>query len=258
MTQSATSKDGTLISFETTGNGDTALVFVHGWLGHGKWWDYARDVFSKNYQIVQIDLAGHGQSAMRRGSWSVQSYAEDIKAVVEKLDLEKIVLVGHSMSGSNIVEAYNLMPERVAMLVFVDTLANLDQHPTLEEATMLLNSLQQDFLGTVQNTLSQALFAKSSPPKIVQQIVDEFSKADPSVAIAALTPFYATDIREACLRVTVPVRAINSDLHPTNLEVNRQYLTDFDYVLIPGVGHYPMLEAPQQFTEALLLTLTVL
>src|SRR6478672_4451301 len=95
------SLDGTQLHFETTGQGDLALLFVHGWLGNLRWWDHQRDVFSKHYQVVQMDLAGHGQSSSERKEWSVSAYANDIKAVADKLNLKKIILVGHSMSGSN-------------------------------------------------------------------------------------------------------------------------------------------------------------
>jgi hypothetical protein len=49
----------------------------------------------------------------------------------------------------------------------------------------------------------------------------------------------------------VPIRAINGDLNPTNLEVNRKYAPQFDAVIIKGSGHYPMLEKPERFNELL-------
>ena len=49
----------------------------------------------------------------------------------------------------------------------------------------------------------------------------------------------------------MPVRAINSDAQPTSVEANRRWFADFDAEVMPGVGHYPMLEQPAKFTEAL-------
>src|SRR6476661_7027726 len=110
MKQTAISFDGLPVSFEVSGQGETALLFVHGWLGNRRWWDHQRDAFGPKYQVVQMDLGGHGESISKlRKTSSVRAYAEDIKAVAEKLGLKKIVLVGHSMSGSNVVEAYQLM-----------------------------------------------------------------------------------------------------------------------------------------------------
>ncbi len=51
--------------------------------------------------------------------------------------------------------------------------------------------------------------------------------------------------------MTVPVRAINSDNQPTHLEGNRRWFADYDVEVLPGLGHYPMLEAPAAFNQAL-------
>jgi len=51
--------------------------------------------------------------------------------------------------------------------------------------------------------------------------------------------------------IKVPIRAINADLHPTNLEGNRKSAPQFDAVIMKGVGHYPMLEDPARFNELL-------
>jgi len=251
MSQSTTLFDGERIHFESSGNGETALLFVHGWLGNLHWWDYQKDAFSKNFQVVQMDLAGHGKSSAQRKDWSIRAYAEDIKAVVEKLGLKKVVLVGHSMSGSNVIEAYHLMPEWVPMLILVDTLQDLDHMPSQKDVAPLFDGMRKDFKGTVETSFPHFMFAKTSPPAVLERIVREAKSAPPSVAISSLEPFYATDVREACSRVQVPVRAINSDLYPTNTSVCRKYFSDFDCEIISGVGHYPMLEAPQQFNDAL-------
>ena len=58
-------------------------------------------------------------------------------------------------------------------------------------------------------------------------------------------------LQQAARAVTVPVRAINSDNQPTNLEGNRRWFADYDVEVLPGLGHYPMLEAPEAFNAAL-------
>jgi len=51
--------------------------------------------------------------------------------------------------------------------------------------------------------------------------------------------------------IKVPIKAINADLNPTNLEINRKYAPQFDAVIIKGTGHYPMLEDPARFNQML-------
>ncbi|NIP15292.1 MAG: alpha/beta hydrolase, partial [Gemmatimonadetes bacterium] len=49
----------------------------------------------------------------------------------------------------------------------------------------------------------------------------------------------------------VPIRAVNGDLYPTNVEGNRKYAPGFEAVIMEGVGHYPMLERPEEFNRHL-------
>lgn len=257
MNHHLNSLDKTEIHYEISGKGRTALLFVHGWMGNSRWWDSQRDYFSAKYLIVQMDLAGHGKSEKTRKDWSIRAYAEDIKAVADSLDVDKIVLVGHSMSGSNVVEAFPLIKKAVA-IVLVDTLKNLDQIMPAEQTKQFFDMYRQDFKGSVEKVLPQYLFAKTSPPKIVSRLLGEFVQNSPELVIATLEPFYKTDIRNAARRVTIPVRGINSDMTPTDAVVSKKYFNDFDFMTISGVGHYPMLEKPEEFNDLLEKTLTQL
>ena len=72
-------------------------------------------------------------------------------------------------------------------------------------------------------------------------------------------PFTLTKVlRGATLRsVHVPIRCVNADLWPTNVESNRKY-ADFDAVILPGYGHFLMQEAPEEFNQALIETVTAI
>lgn len=246
----AHSLDKTEIYFENTGSGQPALIFVHGWMGSSRWWDSQREHFSSRHLVVQLDLAGHGNSGKGRSEWSAANYAEDIKSVVRALDAEKVVLVGHSMAGAYALEAATSL-KNVAAVVLVDTLKNLDQLLSLQQAENLFEMYQQDFRVAIEKILAPHLFAKTSPPEIVARLCREFAEKPVDFAVSALRPLYEMDIRQLAKRVSVPVRAINSDMHPTDAVTNRKYFSDFDFLVLPGVGHYPMLENPTQFNALL-------
>lgn len=244
------SADGLTIAYRTSGQGSTALVFVHGWSGNAAWWEDQRAYFSKRYQVVQIDLAGHGRSDKGRKSWTAKAYGEDIRAVVEILRLQKVVLVGHSMSGTNAVEAQDLLNGKVAALVPVDTLFDLDSPPSQAQATAFFSILKADWKAAME-TFSKYVFTEKTPAAVQERLRKEMEGVDPTIAIPALETVYTTDIRPLASKVTVPVRAIQSDMVPTNLEANRKYFKDYDFQLVKGYGHFPMLEAPEEFNQAL-------
>lgn len=246
MEKNVTSKDSTQICYELAGNGETALLFVHGWLGNKRWWDSQRNFFSHKYLIVQLDLAGHGEAGKSREVWSSEQYANDIVAVAKSLPSKNLILIGHSMSGAYATEAAVQIPN-VKALILVDTLTDLDQMMSIEQANQIFDVYRRDFKEAVENILPQYLFTNETPPKIKAQLQKEFLTYDSDFAVKALEPLFKTDVREFASSLKIPVRAINSDMEKTNTENNRKYFHDYDYTLIKGSGHYPMLERPEEF-----------
>src|SRR5690606_13472797 len=145
----------------------------------------------------------------------------------DKLGLQKVVLIGHSMSGTNSVEAYSLMPDQVVAIVPLDTRLDLDKLPTREDMDYLFGSPKPDFVGTLE-MFKSFIFAKTSPQEVMDRIMAEMKAADPKLAIAALETVYAHDISKAASQVKVPVRAINSDLNLTHVNNNQKYFKDYD------------------------------
>ena len=78
----AVSKDGTPLAYEVFGAGGPTLVFVHGWSCDSRYWRAQVPVFSKNYRVVTMDLAGHGNSGMSRTKYPMTAFGQDVKAVV--------------------------------------------------------------------------------------------------------------------------------------------------------------------------------
>lgn len=241
------SQDGVNIHYQISDTKSTSIVFVHGWLGNANWWKNQQEYFKNKYTVVQIDLPGHGKSESGRVNWSSAQYAMDIKNVVDQIASENVILVGHSMSGPYTLEASLIVP-RVKLVVLVDTLKNMEQLMSFQQADdLLFKSYKKDFKYAVENLLPKFLFTESTPPMIREQLQNEFIKNDAEFAVKSIEPLYKMDILNVSKQVQVPVRAINSNFTPTNINSIQTYIKDFDYVTISGSGHYPMLEKPNEF-----------
>ncbi|HEY4177840.1 MAG TPA: alpha/beta hydrolase [Kofleriaceae bacterium] len=249
----ATSRDGTQIYYEATGSGPVALVCVHGWMGHTRWWDSVRDAFSSTHEVLTLDLAGHGGSGTRANN-SAQSYAEDVLAVAAMAQAPRVVLVGHSMSGAWVTIAAP-QTERLAAVILVDTLKNLDAMPTQAQADQMLGMYRQDYANAVATLFPKFLFSPQTPTAVSDALLKRFMSVSGDVAADLLAPLYRIDVRESAPLVSVPVRGITGDHAPGNPEVNRRYYADYDVVALTGCGHYPMLEQPAAFNALLRATL---
>jgi pimeloyl-ACP methyl ester carboxylesterase len=106
----ALSSDNVEINFDVLGDGKPALVFVHGWSNDRSIWDSQISYFSKKYKVVAVDLPGFGKSGNNRRNWTVPAFGGDVAAVIEKLDLDNVVLVGFSLGGPVVIETENKIP----------------------------------------------------------------------------------------------------------------------------------------------------
>jgi pimeloyl-ACP methyl ester carboxylesterase len=243
--------DGVPIHYSVQGKGDPALVFIHCWACNRHFWDNQVAEFSKTYRVVTIDLPGHGESGKERKSYSVESFGDDVKTVVTKLNLKRVVLVGSSMGGPIALEATRRMPDRVVAIVPVDTLQNVEQKVPQEQLDAVFQQMQADFKGATTNLLNQFFFSPTSPAAVKERIINETISQNPDVVLPILKAVFSYDAARGLREVKVPIRAINADRVPTDVTANRTYAPQFDVVIIKGTGHYPMLEDPARFNQML-------
>ena len=244
-------KDGVPIHYSVQGKGEPSLVFIHCWSCDRHLWNNQVPVFAKDHRIVTIDLPGHGASGQGRKNWSIESYADDVNTVITKLKLRRVILIGSSMGGPIALEATRRMPDRVAGIVPVDTLQNVDSTIDPKVLEDVLKQLRADYKVAVTGLMNQFFFSPSTPPAVKNRIISETIARPPELAITILEAIFKYRSAPALADVKVPIRAINADMTPTSLEVNRKYAPQFDAVIIKGSGHYPMLEQPARFNELL-------
>jgi non-heme chloroperoxidase len=97
-----TTKDGTSIFYKDWGTGPT-VVFSHGWPLNADAWD-AQMLFlgQQGFRVVAHDRRGHGRSGQTWNGNDYDTFADDLAALLEKLDLKDVILVGHSMGGGEV------------------------------------------------------------------------------------------------------------------------------------------------------------
>ena len=248
---SVPSSDGVSIHYIAGGHGDTALVFVHGWTGNARWWTPVMEHFALKRRVVALDLAGHGGSGRERTEWTVERFADDVVAVVRALDLRRVVLVGHSMSGTITVQAARVLGDRVVLIVPVDTLQDVEWDLPPEAWAQFFGGLRADFPAAVEGFFRERLASPESPPAVIDRVVAQARAADPQLAVPMLERAREFDLKGALRELRIPIHAINSDLNPTRLATNRKYAPRFAVETVRDVGHWPMLEAPDAFISAL-------
>jgi pimeloyl-ACP methyl ester carboxylesterase len=249
--KTCTAPDGVTIVYSAAGAGEPALVFAHGGLADRTFYDGQLRAFAGAHRVIALDLAGHGESGSNRVKWGIPEFGADVKAVVDAEKLQRIILFGNSLGGPVALEAALLLQGRVIGVVGVDTFMRLDYKITPEEARQRAEAFHADLPGSVQAIMKE-LFHPDADPAVVADAERRMQKSPPDAMYAMFMSLAGYDESAAARKLAAPLRAINGDLYPTDVEAVRKIHPDFLAVVMPHTGHYPMLERPDDFNRHVL------
>jgi pimeloyl-ACP methyl ester carboxylesterase len=255
----ALSKDYVHLEYRVYGQGEPAVLLIHGWAGNANYWNEQLDALKAHYTVVAMNLAGHGGSENNRTDWSIANYAEDVAAVARQIPDAHLVLVGHGMGAVVALAAVPLLGARVSGVIAVDALRSVGEPPLPpREIAARIAPFRTNFIGATRELVSGSLFPRDADPLLVQKVAYDMSLARPQVAVASMQSLLSVDLAPILAQVHVPVYAINSDLQPTDEARIRKSLPDFKLDVLPHTGHFPMLETAARFNPLLLSDIAAL
>jgi sigma-B regulation protein RsbQ len=185
----------------------------------------------------------------------MSQFGDDVVAIINKLKLKKVVLVGFSMGAPVVIEAADKVPDKITGVVLVDDLHNIE---TKYDPPMVhfMDSLMMDLITspTKEKAVSLGFFV-NTPDESFKRCVDMLNKNISRVGYNESINTYFEWLNEDCAKslekLKVPLIAINSDSEPTNIEAFRKYVPSFQAKIIPGVGHVVFWDAPDEFNRLL-------
>ncbi|HEU4510576.1 MAG TPA: alpha/beta hydrolase [Pyrinomonadaceae bacterium] len=243
--------DGAKIHYKSYGQGNEALVLVHGWgcnLNH--WRDQIPDL-SKRGRVLALDLPGHGQSDKPEISYTIDLFANAIDAVMRDAKVDRAVVVGHSMGTPVARQFYRKYPQKTAAIVIVD--GGLRPFGTKEMREQFLAMFRApNYKETSAQMLAQMAGTLSAADK--ERVNSSFASTPQKVLVSAMESMnqdslYGPD------KMNVPVLAImaKSPFWPPDTEqFLRGLAPDLEYQMWDGVGHFLMMEKPKQFNDAVI------
>jgi len=240
--------DGVNLVYSVAGMGEPALVFIHGGLADRDFWTSQLKAFSGRYKVIALDLPGHGESGANRTKWGIPEFGADVKAVVDAEKVKRAIIFGNSLGGPVAVEAALLLPGRAVGVVGVDTFQSLEGPYPLEELRRRAEAFRDNYAGMLKQMVL-ALFHRDADPALIAEAERRMMKTPPAAAYAIFMGMVSYVPAESAGRLTVPLRAINGDIYPTDFAGVRKIKPDFEAVIMTHMGHYPMLERPDEFNR---------
>ena len=237
------------------------VVLVHGLGGTVHAWYGVVENLALHHHVVALDLRGHGRSDAGRAGVSIANYAEDVRALIEALELPAVTLVGHSMGTLIAQQLAATRPEVVDQLVLVGGISYFEP-PTKDAYAKRAEMVEADGMDAlVDDWLPGALAPRTAAklPQLVGLLREMFLRNDPnSYAKACRALAKAPAIkREEIGQPTLLVVGDHDRSTPIAMteELHREIPVSLVKV-IAGASHWVALEQPDALSAAILEFLT--
>ena len=218
-------ENGLPIDLHYTDQGDgQPVVLIHGWPLSGRSWEsQVPALIEAGYRVITYDRRGFGQSSQPWHGYEYDTFAADLAALVDHLDLRDAVLIGFSMGGGEVVRYLSRYgADRVSKIVLASAvppyLYKSEDNPDggVDDDTIdsMVAGVQQDrmafFDGFLDGFFSAGKTMKVSPQQKAYAL-SLLAVASPKATADCITAFGRTDFRDDLTKVTVPTLVIHGD-----------------------------------------------
>jgi pimeloyl-ACP methyl ester carboxylesterase len=237
------------LSCRTAGSGDKAFVCIHGMGQTSLYWERAIEQLPAGWQGYAVDLPGFGDSVRLSGGYSIDLHAESIADAMAGLPQKRVVLGANSLGG---VVAMRLLvralarPDGLFLTATGPKVGNPDglraYRDRLAGMDITVESVRPIVTGFTYRPL---------PPEMTTRLAEEFAKSHRVAMTETLSSSLDTDLIADLPKITTPTvilqgaedkgRTIQDGVIITN------GVSDGRLLVLPRVGHTPMLEAPDEF-----------
>jgi sigma-B regulation protein RsbQ len=254
MNQSILSRN----NIKVTGRGTQPIIFAHGFGCDQNMWRFVAPAFEDDYRVVLFDYVGSGRSDLRAYNperySSLNGYAEDILDICEALELEDVILVGHSVSSMIGLLAAIHEPELFQRLVFVGPSPRyINEAPDYvggferRDIEELLETMDKNYIGWA-NFLAPVVMKNPDRPELTKELTESFCSTDPTIARRFAEVTFFSDNRRDLPKLRVPslILQCSEDLiAPVQVgEYLHRNLSHSTLRVMKATGHCPHMSAP--------------
>lgn len=247
------------------GSGTQPMMFAHGFGCDQNMWRFITPAFENDYRIVLFDYVGSGRSdlaAYDPDRYSrLEGYAEDVLDICHALELEEVIVVGHSVSSMIAVLAANREPERFDRLILIGPSPRyVNDAPEyvggFERADIegLLEMMDRNYIGWA-NFLAPAIMKNPDQPELGEELTESFCSTDPVIARRFAEATFFADNRSDLPLVRVPsliLQCAEDLIAPGEVGAFvHQQIPGSTFQAMKATGHCPHMSHPDETIEAI-------
>jgi len=252
--------NGHKVHYQTAGSGSKTIVFIHGWSCDTEFWKYQMPAFTDDYRVILIDLPGHGKSDATQMDYTMDAFADAVKAVLDHSGTEKAVVAGHSMGFTVAWQFAIKYPANTAGLCSVDGFFlripdDPEEFATLKQnIAMIKGGLKMPDRKAFLTGFLESMYTEKTTPQIREFILEKMSATGKHVGDSAMNDLFNLDNWQDLPALDTPTLAVYVN-SPHHTELDRAFLreqfTNLDYHEIQDYSHFFMLETPDYFNAIL-------
>jgi len=253
--------DGERIFYEVFGSG-RCVVLIHGaWASH-KWWKNQIPVLSKRYKVIAVDLRGHGLSSELKKPISIDEFSNDIKAILEKEEVEEVALIGWSMGG--IISMRYAIENDVKALVLIATRAHKNYrydpvrdyierfeenlYKMMSSPYELAKLADDNYRTKVLKEELKEVLSKNVPRELLDWMIEEIKKfpGDPLNVALSVSGYELGDRIKEIKAPTLIIIGDEDKVIDPSLSLRLKEIPNSEVVVLRGAGHYLILERAEE------------
>ena len=138
------------MNYKLEGIGKT-IVFIHGLSDSLLYWEFLANNLKHDYQVLRVDLQGHGESELENEEITIETYVRDLNNLLEKLDISKVSLIGFSLGSAVALSFAAKYPSKVDSIVLMSAFYKADDalKETLTHFKNALNTSFEEFYDVI-------------------------------------------------------------------------------------------------------------
>lgn len=242
------------LHYQISGSGNPLLI-VHGLFGSSDNWRSMAKYFSKQYQVISIDLRNHGRSP-HSDNQSLDDMAEDVYELCQQLDINNVNIVGHSLGGKVAMKFAERYDQYIDKLVIVDISPRQYEggHTPLMDAMMALNLSKLSSRKQVDEALAASIPDQQVRQFLLMNLLLEDEQVKWRINLPALKTNYkkfmsAVFTRSSSNSTSLFIYGEHSDYVTKQDRADiKQIFPYAEFAAIPS-GHWVHAERPQQFKQ---------
>jgi pimeloyl-ACP methyl ester carboxylesterase len=257
--------NGICLHYDRFASGGQPFVFSHGITDNGRcWWVFARS-FEDSYDIITVDARGHGLSDAPEEDYALETHVEDLAGLIRALDLEKPILMGHSMGGAIVARLAAKYPAVPHAVILEDPVFMFDPPDrTAQDIAMRKSTFRAEIEERHAMTHEQLvrLCTDEVHPGWAREEAEFWAEAKQQVSPHIVGIFGTMpSLQESFSYITAPTLILKSDDDDATQARNREaaaLLPDGKLVHVAGAGHNVRRDRPEATraeVEAFLATL---